>query len=107
MRPTRPNELVREGFVAEAIERYVNWRLSCVTVRHAYERWSRAQANERLITFAAYRAALDQEESAATLYRRMVGIARPSAAVSLTADVGSFGSSSRADGYGATGPACG
>jgi hypothetical protein len=63
---------LRRRLVEEALERYVDWRQACTAVRHAYERWSCAAADERALTFAAYRAALDQEESAAALYGALV-----------------------------------
>ena len=63
---------MRQRFVDEAIERYVDWREACATVRHAYEHWACAPKAERPLSFAAYRAALDQEEAAATLYGAVV-----------------------------------
>jgi hypothetical protein len=59
---------VRQRLVDEAIERYIDWREACGAVQHAYEQWSHAPACERALSFAAYRAALDREEAAATLY---------------------------------------
>jgi hypothetical protein len=63
---------MRDGLVDEAIERYVDWREACAVVSDTYARWSRAPGHERPLSFAAYRAALDQEESAATLYGAVV-----------------------------------
>jgi hypothetical protein len=68
MQPTKTNKRVPGRLVDEVIERYVDWREACAAVRHTYSQWSRASADERPLSFAAYRAALDQEESAATLY---------------------------------------
>ena len=53
----------------EVVERYVHWREACSAVRDAYDEWSRASAVNRPLSFAAYRAALDQEEAAAALLR--------------------------------------
>jgi acyl-CoA reductase-like NAD-dependent aldehyde dehydrogenase len=68
MRTNTPNDSLRRRLVEQSIERYVDWRQACAAVHHTYERWSRSPAEDRALTFAAYRAALDQEESAATLY---------------------------------------
>jgi hypothetical protein len=46
-------------------ETYINWREECERVRRTYARWTRAEPSERASAFAAYRAALDREESAA------------------------------------------
>jgi hypothetical protein len=54
----------------EVIERYVHWREACSVVRDAYDEWAGASAVDRPLSFAAYRAALDQEEAAAALLRR-------------------------------------
>jgi hypothetical protein len=54
----------------EVIERYVHWREACSVVRDAYGDWAGASAVNRPLLFAAYRAALDQEEAAAALLRR-------------------------------------
>jgi hypothetical protein len=72
MRRTKTRTSVRQRLVDEAIERYVDWREACAAVRHAYEQWVRAPKHERPLSFAAYRAALDQEEAAATLYGAVV-----------------------------------
>jgi hypothetical protein len=61
----------------EVIERYVHWREACSAVRDAYDEWSRASAVNRPLSFAAYRAALDQEEAAAALLRRGCGAGAP------------------------------
>jgi hypothetical protein len=47
------------------LETYVRWREECERVRTAYARWTRADASDRASAFTVYRAALDQEESAA------------------------------------------
>ena len=51
--------------VDEFLETYIRWREECERVRSAYARWTRADASDRASAFAVYRAALDQEESAA------------------------------------------
>jgi hypothetical protein len=54
--------------VDEAVERYVDWREASTDVTEAYGNWSNAPAADGAMSFAAYRAALDREQSAATLY---------------------------------------
>jgi hypothetical protein len=54
----------------EVIERYVHWREACSVVRDAYDEWAGASAVNRPLSYAAYHAALDQEEAAAALLRR-------------------------------------
>jgi hypothetical protein len=53
----------------EFLDRYVCWREASEEVRAAYERWSSASLCDGATAFAAYRAALDREESAADDYR--------------------------------------
>jgi hypothetical protein len=58
----------RNRLVDEMIESYVEWREECATVEATYRRWSTAPATDCAISFASYNAALDREESAASLY---------------------------------------
>jgi hypothetical protein len=62
----------RGRLAEEAIERYVDWREESATVGEAYGHWSTASDAEGALAFAAYRAALDREEVAATLYRTVL-----------------------------------
>ena len=52
----------------QLIELYCDWRTRCEDVRANYERFSSAPRAERALTFAAFEAALDREESAAEAY---------------------------------------
>jgi hypothetical protein len=54
----------------EAIARYVEWREECATVYDAYAKWTNAPTDKTDLPFAAYIAALDREQSAATVYGR-------------------------------------
>ncbi len=54
--------------VDRLIELYCDWRSECWEVRSAYERFTAATADDRALAYAAYRAALDREESAADVY---------------------------------------
>lgn len=56
----------------EASERYAEWREACAAVDDAYCEWLCAPSDERTAAFAAYLAALDQEESVATVYRAVI-----------------------------------
>jgi CheY-like chemotaxis protein len=56
----------------EASERYAEWREACAAVDDAYCEWLCASSDEQPAAFAAYLAALDQEESVATVYRAVV-----------------------------------
>lgn len=63
-----PAEIERQlppGIVDEFIDSYVWWREECAAVRDAYERWASSSPPDRELAHAAYRAALDREESAA------------------------------------------
>jgi hypothetical protein len=69
----RPRDQTERGRLAEeAIERYVDWREESATVNEAYAQWSTAPEAEGALAFAAYRAAVDREECAATLYGTVI-----------------------------------
>jgi hypothetical protein len=54
--------------VDAAVEAYVHWREECADAGHAYLRWESAVKGDRVLAFAAYTAALDREETAASFY---------------------------------------
>jgi hypothetical protein len=54
------------------MDRYVSWREECAAVEQAYRDWLGARREDRSVAFAAYTAALDREEFAATAYRLVV-----------------------------------
>jgi CheY-like chemotaxis protein len=56
----------------EAGERYAAWREACAAVDDAYCEWLCASADDRPAAFAAYRAALGQEESVAISYGAVI-----------------------------------
>lgn len=68
-------EQVHKQLVDEAMEAYVDWREECAEVWNAYERWARPPKIDDAGAFAAYRAALDREESASHAYADLLGIA--------------------------------
>jgi hypothetical protein len=75
MRGLLPNRGVTDAagaarLVDEVIDRYVDWREECETVRSGYEAWWSGAEEERTIRFAVYNMALDREEWAAGLYSK-------------------------------------
>ena len=52
----------------EVFGMYVDWREEAALVAEAFYQWSVAPAPDTALRFAAYTAALDQEESAAAAY---------------------------------------
>lgn len=56
----------------EASERYDDWRDACAAVDDAYCEWLSASPDDQPAAFAAYRMALDAEESFATVYRAVI-----------------------------------
>ena len=63
---------IRPDLVDRMIELYCDWRTACWDVRSAYERFLDAPAPDRAGAFAAYAAALDQEESACEAYAAQI-----------------------------------
>ncbi len=60
----------RERLLEEAFDRYLSWRAEAEAAREAYTRWW--GATEGALPYAAYTAALDREECAATMYGNVV-----------------------------------
>ena len=66
--------------VDDMIDAYVEWREECLAVWEADSRWSAADPVDSELAFAAYRAALDREQSACNNYAsqlRRVGLTPP------------------------------
>ena len=63
---------IRPDLVDRMIELYCDWRAGCWNVRTAYERFLDAPAPDRAVAFAAYQAALDQEEAACEAYASQI-----------------------------------
>jgi hypothetical protein len=68
----RCDRLVREQLIDEAFARYLEWLTESEQVNAAYLMWSRAPRTDGALPFAAYGAALDREERAATVYRSAI-----------------------------------
>jgi hypothetical protein len=60
------------GLVDHMLDTYVEWREHAGIVTDACARWCLASAKERTLRFAAYLAALDQEQAAASGHRDAV-----------------------------------
>jgi hypothetical protein len=63
---------IRPDLVDRMMELYCDWRTACWDVRATYERIPDAPASDRAVAFAAYTAALDQEESACEAYAAQI-----------------------------------
>ena len=63
---------VRPEVIDRLIELYCDWREECAGVHASYERFSRAAADDRALTFAAYTAALDREAAASRSYEKQL-----------------------------------
>lgn len=59
---------LRRELVDYLMDAYVDWREECSTLGDAYERWLSVTVAERGLAFAAYRAALDREQQASSVY---------------------------------------
>jgi hypothetical protein len=57
----------------ELIALYCDWREECALAERAYEWFSSSAGPDRALAFAAYTAALDREESAASMYAARIG----------------------------------
>jgi hypothetical protein len=75
---------VRPDLVDRLIELYCDWRTECAQVQAAYERFLGAEPDDRTLTFAAYAAALDREESACESYAAQIRLVQRSCAGSGT-----------------------
>ena len=63
---------VRARLVDTAMDRYIDWREQSAAAVEAYETWGSAPHAQLPLAFAAYRAALEQEECAASVYARAI-----------------------------------
>jgi hypothetical protein len=65
----RFDQPLREQLIDEAFSHYLEWLAESEAVTAAYRMWSAAAQTDGALAFAAYGAALDREERAATVYR--------------------------------------
>jgi hypothetical protein len=68
----QPDQSVRGQLIDEAFAHYLDWLAESEAVNAAYGVWSRAPRTDAALPFAAYGAALDREERAATVYCSVV-----------------------------------
>ncbi|HWX96893.1 MAG TPA: hypothetical protein VNZ01_08560 [Solirubrobacteraceae bacterium] len=66
------DQSLREQLIDEAFARYLDWLAESEAVKAAYGAWSTAPRTAGALPFAAYGAALDCEERAATVYRSVI-----------------------------------
>jgi hypothetical protein len=62
----------REQLIDEAFARYLDWLAESEAVNAAYAVWSKGAPTDGAAPFAAYGAALDREERAASVYRSVI-----------------------------------
>ena len=72
----RPQHVCRMSWPPECFDSYVRWREASAEVRLAYERAETADRLDTGLAFAAFLAALDQEEHAARLHAACADQAR-------------------------------
>ena len=65
------------GLVDQMLDTYVEWREHAALVADAYACWYDTSASEGTLRFAAYLAALDQEQAAASEHRDTVTQLQP------------------------------
>ena len=66
------DQSLRERLIDEAFARYLEWLAESEAVNTAYGMWRAAAQTDGALPFAAYGAALDREERAATVYRSVI-----------------------------------
>jgi len=69
---TGATSAVEVALIDAAVDSYVGWLEESAAVRRAYRRWAGAARTDRRGAFAAYVAALDQEERAGTRYAHVI-----------------------------------
>lgn len=67
---------IRLDLLDSEMDSYVHWRDQSRVVAESYRTWHLASGSERRRAFTRYLAALDREERAAHVYRRVVEGAR-------------------------------
>jgi hypothetical protein len=63
---------LRQRTIDDAFARYLDWLAESEAVNAAYRLWSRTAGTDGALAFAAYGAALDREERAATVYGSVI-----------------------------------
>ncbi len=65
---------VRPDLVDLMMDLYCDWRTECEQVQAAYERFCSASPSDRVLAFAGYTSALDQEQAACEAYAEQLGL---------------------------------
>jgi hypothetical protein len=71
-RRTHPSSCSLEMMLDDLLDHYVDWLESAGGAGDAYARWSRASGPDRAVRYAAFTAALDQEQNTAGAYASAV-----------------------------------
>jgi hypothetical protein len=58
--------------VDDPVIAYADWRTECLAVWTAYRHWTNAPTGDAVLAHAAYEAALDREDAAASAYARVI-----------------------------------
>jgi hypothetical protein len=75
------NNSIDHRLVDETLDAYVEWRVECAGVQHAYRRWSTAPLSLGTDAFREYLAALNNEEHAANHYAQLIRLLSQHASV--------------------------
>lgn len=70
---TRTTSARLDSAVDHAVLAYAEWRHASAAVRDAYGQWDSAPPADHACAHAAYLAAVDQEEAAASAYADLIG----------------------------------
>jgi hypothetical protein len=62
----------QQRLVDDMVDAYGEWRDECAAVQAAYDLWTNAAAQDELLAFVAYQAALDKEERSSEVYADLV-----------------------------------
>jgi hypothetical protein len=70
---TETSSALLDKVIDDAVLAYASWRNASAAVWHAYEQWDGAAGSDHSSAYAAYLAAVDQEEAAASAYADLMG----------------------------------
>jgi hypothetical protein len=62
----------QQRLVDDMVYAYAQWRHECAAVQAAYDLWRHAVAEDEVLAFGAYEAALDEEERSSQAYADIV-----------------------------------
>lgn len=73
--PVAAAKAIDSSVMDALFECYLDWQASCQMVADAHARWREAVSGDRGTAFAAYMAALEDEEDASSEYAELIGAA--------------------------------